>query len=60
MHQNYGKKYRLPCSLLGPWILKQYHVLGMQGGVGGGCNSKHYWLMELLLDSTNYFNWFFD
>ena len=29
-------------------------------GVGGGCNSKHYWLMELLLDRTNYFNWFFD
>ena len=28
--------------------------------VGGGCNSKHYWLMELLLDRTNYFNWFFD
>ena len=31
-----------------------------QGGVGGGCNSKHYWLMELLLDRANYFNWFFD
>ena len=30
-----------------------------QGGVGGGCNSKHYWLMELLLDCTNDFNWFF-
>ena len=29
-------------------------------GVEGGCNSKHYWLMELLLDRTNYFNWFFD
>ena len=28
-------------------------------GVGGGCNSKHYWLMELLLDRTNDFNWFF-
>ena len=27
-----------------------------QGGVGGGCNSKHYWLMELLLDRTNNFN----
>ena len=26
----------------------------------GGCNSKHYWLMELLLDRTNYFNRFFD
>ena len=26
---------------------------------GSGCNSKHYWLMELLLDRTNYFNWFF-
>ena len=31
-----------------------------QGGVGCGCNSKHYWLMELLLDRTNYFNRFFD
>ena len=30
-----------------------------QGGVGGGCNSKHYWL-ELLLDRSNNFNWFFD
>ena len=30
-----------------------------QGGVRGGCNSKHYWLMELLLDRTNDFNWFF-
>ena len=30
-----------------------------QEGVGGGCNSKHYWLMELLLDLTNYFNCFF-
>ena len=27
-----------------------------QGGVGGRCNSKHYWLMELLLDRTNNFN----
>ena len=31
-----------------------------QGRVGGGCNSKRYWLMELLLDRTNYFNRFFD
>ena len=31
-----------------------------QGGVGGGCNSKHCRLMELLLDRTNYFTWFFD
>ena len=30
-----------------------------QGGVRGGCNSKQYWLMELLLDRTNDFNWFF-
>ena len=30
-----------------------------QGGVGGGCNSKHYWL-ELLIDRSNNFNWFFD
>ena len=31
-----------------------------QGGVGGGCNSKHYWLMELLLARINCFNRFFD
>ena len=24
-----------------------------QGGVGGGCNRKRYWLMERLLDHTN-------
>ena len=28
--------------------------------VGGGCDSQHYWLMELLLDRTNYVNWLFD
>ena len=26
-----------------------------QGGVGDGCNSKHCWLMELLLDYTKLF-----
>ena len=31
-----------------------------QGGVGGGCNRKRYWLMERLLDHTNYLNRFFD
>ena len=31
-----------------------------QGRVGGGCNGKHYLLMELYLDRTNNFNWFFD
>ena len=31
-----------------------------QGGVGGGCNSKQYRLMELLLDRTNFFTRFFD
>ena len=31
-----------------------------QGRVGGGCNRKHCWLTELLLDRTNNFNWFFD
>ena len=30
-----------------------------QGGVGGGCSSKHYWL-ELLLDRSKNFNWLFD
>ena len=28
--------------------------------IGGGCNGKHYWSIELLLDRTNYFNRFFD
>ena len=28
--------------------------------MGGGCNSKRYWLMELLLNHTNYINRFFD
>ena len=31
-----------------------------QEGVEGGCNSKRYWSMELLLDHTNYFNRLFD
>ena len=31
-----------------------------EGGVGGGWNRKHCWLMELLLDRTNNLNWFFD
>ena len=29
----------------------------MPGGVGGGCNSKHCWLVELLLnDCSHYFH----
>ena len=40
-------------------ILKGEHTISGVG-VGGGCNSKHYWLIELLLDRKNYFNWFFD
>ena len=32
----------------------------MQGGLGDDGNSKHYWLMELLLDRTNYSNRFFN
>ena len=35
-------------------------IITTQGGVGGGCNRKHFWLMEVLLDRTNNFNWFFD
>ena len=30
------------------------------GWVGGGCNCKHHWLMERLLDRANYFDRFFD
>ena len=29
-------------------------TISRQGEVGGGCNSKHFLLMELLLDRTNY------
>ena len=29
-------------------------TIARQGEVGGGCNSKHYLLMELLLDRTNF------
>ena len=28
--------------------------LTTRGGAGGGCNGKHFWLMELLLDRTTY------
>ena len=42
-----------------------FWTISSQGGAGGrvlllreGC--KRYWLMELLLDRTNYFNRFFD
>ena len=39
------------------WEAEGYYK---QRGMGGGCNSKHCWLMELSLDRTNYFNRFFD
>ena len=35
-------------------------TIARQGEVRGGCNSKHYLLMELLLDRTNYLHRFFD
>ena len=35
-------------------------TITMQGGVGRGCNSKNYLLMELFLDRRNYFNRFFE
>ena len=35
-------------------------TIARQGEVGGGCNSKHYLLMELLFDRTNYLHRFFD
>ena len=35
-------------------------TIARQGEVGDGCKSKHYLLMELLLDRTNYLHWFFD
>ena len=34
------------------------HTITMYRGVGGGCNNKCYWLMELLLYHANFFNWF--
>ena len=49
------------------WEAECYHsgrgerrTIITQGGVGGGVNNKHYWLMRLLLDRTNYFHRFFD
>ena len=35
-------------------------IITTQGGVGSGCNRKHFLLMEVSLDRTNNFNWFFD
>ena len=35
-------------------------TIARQGEVGGGCYSKHYLLMKLLLDPTNYLYRFFD
>ena len=56
-----------PLVLRAGWEAECYYsgkgerrTITTQGRVGGGCNSKRYWLMELLLDRTNYFNRFFD
>ena len=38
------------------WIVQ----LCLQHYLGGGCDSNHCCVMELLLDRTNYLNWFFD
>ena len=38
------------------WIVQ----LCLQHNLGGGCDSNHCCVMELLLDRTNYLNWFFD
>ena len=35
------------------------HTITMYRGVGGGCNNKCYWLMELLLYHANFFDLFF-
>ena len=35
-------------------------TIARQEEVGGGCNGKHYLLMELLFDRTNYLHQFFD
>lgn len=35
------------------------HTITMYRGVGGGCNNKCYWLMELLFYHANFFNLFF-
>ena len=35
-------------------------TIARQGEVRGGCNSKHYLLMELLLDRIDYLHRFFD
>ena len=38
------------------WLVQ----LCLQHYLGGGCDSNHCCVMELLLDRTNYLNWFFD
>ena len=43
-------------SLREGWETDYYYA----GRVGGCCNSKRFWLIELLLDHTNYFDRFFD
>ena len=58
------------CSLLvlrEGWKAECYYLgrgerrtIARQGEVGGGYNSKHFLLMELLLNHTNYLHRFFD
>ena len=54
-------------STEGGWEVECYYsgrgvrrTITTLGGVGGSCNRKHYWLMELLLDRTHNFNRVFE
>ena len=57
VYQYCGKGWETECYYPG-W--GERRTITAQGRVEGGCNSKHYWLMELLLDRTKYFNCIFD
>ena len=48
--KNFGKSIGIV------WIVQLY----LQHNLGVGCDSNHCCVMELLLDRTNYLNWFFD
>ena len=40
------------------WGRNERRTISMQGGVGGGCISEYYWLIEFLLDHmSNFLRW---
>ena len=66
-HQHPGRGGIQSISTEEGWEAECYHsgrgerliIITQGGGVGGGCNSKRFWLMKLLVDYINYFNRFF-